>query len=96
MGIKSKQFRRAFTERIVELARRHPTVQIELAMADAIGLIGMVQLALRHPGNVSQTAYRMRRILLPEIIAALSANDTVIQRGLCAGFDPHCDMEANT
>lgn len=88
--IHSDDFQAAFLADMRRRAAAGP-VTLEIDVGAAVGLIGQLQLALRHPANTGPTAKEAERFVrkLIDVIA----DTPVIRRGLEAGFSPENDVE---
>jgi hypothetical protein len=86
--VRSAEFERAFIVDCTLHGKR--TFPVELDLATAVVVIGQLQLALRHPGNVGESA-KIARDVATQLIDHVACTD-VIRHGLEAGFDPNCDV----
>ncbi len=82
-----------FTACLERLEARHGHFTAELSFGDVAILVAQVQLALRHPGNVGQSAGRARRFI-ERTIETLEASEPEVGRYLRMGFDPAHDVPA--
>jgi hypothetical protein len=73
------------------LEAKHGMLRVEVSFPLALVLIGQLQLALRHPGNVGLPA-RQCREFLDEMIARLEANSPGFGAILRQGDDPARDV----
>lgn len=71
-------------------ARDAPPVILNLNMVLAVGLIGQLQLAFRHPENVGPTR-RMTEKLVLDLIDRIDPEHGEVYAFLMMGFDPECD-----
>jgi hypothetical protein len=79
----------------LDLLRKHfrgwPPLQLEIGAVDLLVLLSQLQLALRHPTNVDESA-RWTRKFVDSIITTLSAGDVEIAVLLRRGDDPAYDI----
>jgi len=66
-------------------------IEITFQPATAIAVLAELQLALRHPGNVGESAKAARKVV-DTLIGALDAMSPGIGRLLRKGDDPNCDV----
>lgn len=77
--------------RCVELLGNAPIVYLEIDAFSAFALVGTMQLALRHPGNVGHVAERMRD-LARSIQEMLGKIDPLVERMCERGWHSCFDM----
>jgi hypothetical protein len=83
----------AITGRAAELLRdwERPLI-IETDINHAVALIGLVQLALRHPQAGASPSAQMIDRMIRELIDAIDPARGVVWQFLMMGFDPGCDV----
>ncbi len=82
---------REFIEAWERLAKRTgDMVILEMSVGQLVSMVGMMQLALRHP-NIGEHVAQVSRDLLDKIIELI--DDPVITEHFRRGFDPNYDVE---
>lgn len=82
-----------FNAAINRLTQRHGNAMVSLSFGDLVGLIGQIQLALRHPANTGAVAWSMRH-LVEGIIRDLAGDEPRLAELLRRGFDARHDVAA--
>lgn len=76
---------------VIRLRQKHGYFTLELGFTELISVIAHLQLALRHPGNVGESA-RSIRALIEKVIRGLEESEPVIGPLLRLGFDAAHDV----
>jgi hypothetical protein len=81
---------------LARLQAKHGHFTLQMSFATVASLVSCLQLALRHPANVGETA-QVGRELVDRINAAIeSAGEPRAAELLRRGDDPSCDVEVRT
>src|SRR5580700_11062744 len=89
-NLQDPEFQQRFISDLQLLEKKHGYFVLEMSIGDALALIGLLQLALRHPGNNGSPAKVGRRIA-NEMIEKMAETET-IRIGLGAGNNPVYDV----
>ncbi len=90
MTIDEKKLIADTAQRLIE-AWPHPII-LEMSMSHAVGLIGTVQLALRHPAASRSPTMRQTREMIVALIEHIDPSRGDLYKSLMMGFDPKCDV----
>lgn len=73
-----------------EFMKMAPPVEFKLDMVLTVGLIGQLQLAFRHPGNLGATREMLEKFVL-ELIQRIDPSGGAVYQMLMMGFDQQFD-----
>lgn len=71
--------------------RRAEIIRVKLSLSEAVGIIGNLQLAFRHPGNVGPTRVQTEE-LARRLIERLDPQGGDLYQVLMHGFDQEFDL----
>jgi len=81
----------AFAEGMKKLVVKHPFLRLDLDWEAAMMIVGCLQLALRHPGNVGPSS-EVARAFCDNVIRAAESVEPQLGELMRMGFDPQHDV----
>lgn len=81
-----------YTNEILRLEREHGYCEMQLSFLQVMGIIGGLQLALRHP-KFPATSKQMLTNWIHQVSEQIPS--PILQRTIAAGFNPVFDVEAD-
>lgn len=90
MAIDEKKLTTDTAQKLIQAWTR--PVLLEMSISHAVGLIGTVQLALRHPAALRSPTMQQTREMIVALIEHIDPSRGDLYKFLMMGFDPNHDV----